>query len=176
MEQEIYCTPEEFQLKYGRGFLYPFGVIGKIIERKGKYYKEPDSSKSMILNKPFECFIGIAGLPFFRQDLLAIISDSDKPFVTKNSSSSKAWVEVDAPEPEPEPKTITRLMNADEVGALGAIWVDNGLYEGLLFGATLKLDMNGDMSFGGILISHCIYAHSSTATEWLPFTLTEAVK
>lgn len=172
MEQEIHHTPEEFYSKYGRGFCYPFGVVGSMIERKGRYYKELDPSKTMILDRPYKCFIGVAGHPFFVRDLLAIISNSDNPFVTERSSSSKAWVEVDPP----EPKTLARPMNADEVAALGPIWVNNGQGVGIFFGATLQLDVNGDISFGGRLISHCLYAKSAIATAWLPFTVAEVVR
>ena len=166
---QINYTPEEFHAKFGSKFDYPFDLVGDIAENKSRFFQQISSGKSIIFDKPITFYRNYPGHHLFSRKLFAVICSSINPFISDDVCYSKAWVEVDPP----EPKTVTREMNADEVAALGQIWVKTGAVVAY-FGLTISV---GDrLCVGGVQISKCTYSYSSTATEWKKFEVTDVAK
>lgn len=152
-------------------FEYPFELVGPVIEHNGKLLRAIDPSKPMILDG-VRCFANDDNVTSEAScSKLFAITKSNYPFSTSGAVYAYAWVEVDAP----EPKSVTRPMTAEEIVALGPIWMSIAGEDGMFFGETLHVCC-GNLSFKGRFISGCKYAKSSTATEWLKFEVTEVVK
>lgn len=167
-----YYTPEEFHVKYGKKFDYPFELVGEVIEYCNKYLKEIDQKSQSMLVSGIDCYATEDGAPFLFHTKLYAITGSRLRFSTDAALFSRCFVVVDPP----EPKTVTRPMTADEVVALGPIWVksDSG---SIFFGTYIQIIYaNNEIRLFGQRISELEYADSSTATEWKKFEVAEVVK
>jgi hypothetical protein len=177
----IHYTPSEFHAKYGSKFDYPFELIGPVIELNGKYMRAVDSSKPMVLDG-VKCYASDCNYPDHIVYTLFAITKSNHPFCTTSGGWCSAWVEVDAP----DLKVFTRLMTADEIVALGAIWVKGKNSDIKSFNCQITFDqfdgcicftrLNSFGCIDRIKICDAIYSKSSTATNWLKFEVTEVVK
>lgn len=171
-------TPEEFHTKYGPKFEYPFELVGEVVEYADRFWKSIDNEKSWIANNFSEAqHVRVSHISIKESCCHVLNSIFSKSlglrniFDTGRTKYPYAWAEVDPP----EPKTVTRPMTADEVTALGPIW--------LLFPSGCKvlnkevlILPNGNLSVGGEKISELFYSKSSTSTEWKKFEVTEVVE